>query len=105
MRKKAAKIVSVTSVRRALDEDIEDRSRRYLLSMIFRIICFFLVLIIPSWPARIALGIFAVVIPAVAVLVANAGREKGHAPTVVEKSGEVGVYRPSTMLGEGEFLR
>ena len=105
MRKKAAKIVSVTSVRRALNEDIQGRSRRYLISMIFRLFCFVLVLIIPSWPVRIALGIFAVVIPAVAVLVANAGREKGPAPTVVEQKGQIDVYRPSSLLGEGEFLR
>lgn len=106
MRKKAAKIVSVTSVRRALNEDIAGRSRRYLVSMIFRLICFALVLAIPSWPIRIALGFCAVIIPAIAVLVANAGREKGPAPTVVTKQGEIDVSRPaSTLLGEGEFLR
>lgn len=104
MRKKAANIVSVTSVRRALTEDIEGRSRRYMFSMIVRIICFVLMLIIPSWPIRIALAIGAVIIPAVAVLVANAGREKGDAPTVVEESGQLEIYRP-TSLGHGEFLR
>lgn len=105
MRKKVATIVSVTSVRRALNEDIEDRSRRYLFSMIVRIICFILVLIIPSWPARIVLGIVAVVIPAIAVLVANAGREKGPAPTIVEETDQLIVRSPRPALGEGEFLR
>ena len=81
MKKKAADIVSVTSVRRALSEDIEARTRRYLFSMGVRIICFFLMLIVPSWPAKIACALAAAVIPAIAVLVANAGVERGEAPT------------------------
>lgn len=108
MGKKAAKIISVTSVRRALSEDIQGRSRRYLFSMIVRIVCFILMLIIPSWPARIGLAAFAVVIPAVAVLVANAGREKGPAPTIVHESGQLDATRIDPRrpaLGEGEFLR
>ena len=64
MRKRAAKIVSVTSVRRALEEDIKGRSRRYLFSMIVRMVCFILFLIIPSWPVRIVLAAAAVIIPA-----------------------------------------
>lgn len=104
MWKRAAKIISVTSVRRALDEDIRGRSRRYLFSMIVRTVCFILVIIVPSWPIKIALAILAVVIPAVAVLVANAGREKGPAPIVVEERGAIELHR-SPLLGEGEFLR
>jgi len=105
MGKRAAKIVSVTSVRRALDEDIQGRSRRYLVSMVFRLICFVLVLVIPNWPIRIVLGICAVVIPAIAVLVANAGRERGPAPTIVENHGELTTYSETHHLNQGEFLR
>ncbi|WP_182353445.1 DUF3099 domain-containing protein [Flaviflexus huanghaiensis] len=104
MRKRAAKIISVTSVRRALDEDIKGRSQRYLFSMIVRTIFFILVIIVPSWPLKIVFGIFAVIIPAVAVLVANAGREKGPAPIRVEQHGAIERYEGPT-LGEGEFLR
>lgn len=105
MGKRASKIVSVTSVRRALNEDIEGRSRRYLVSMIFRIICFILVLIIPNWPARIILGLCAVIIPAIAVLVANAGRERGPSPRLVENHGELTTYEATHHLNEGEFFR
>ncbi len=57
MRKRAQQVTSVTSVRRALSEDIEARTRRYLFSMGVRIACFFAMLVVPGWPAKIAFAI------------------------------------------------
>lgn len=109
MRKKANEVVSITSVRRALSEDVEARSRRYLFSMIVRMICLVAMLIVPNWPARVALACGAVVIPAIAVLVANAGREKPAPPRTVDAGPSnlpaIGAPTPRFTIGEGEYLR
>ncbi|MDO5723946.1 MAG: DUF3099 domain-containing protein [Flaviflexus sp.] len=109
MRKKASEVVSITSVRRALSEDVEARSRRYLFSMIVRMICLVSMLIVPNWPARVALACGAVVIPAIAVLVANAGREKPTPPQTVDYSPHnlpaIATSTPRFTIGDGEYLR
>lgn len=65
---------SITSVRRALSEDIDARMRRYAFSMTVRTACILAAIVVPSpWQWVCLAG--AVVIPLIAVLVANAGRE------------------------------
>lgn len=72
---------TVTDARRPLSEDIGYRERRYLITMGVRALCFFLSIIfavsLPGawrWLAVVAL-IGAVVLPYVAVIFANGGRE------------------------------
>ena len=65
---------AITSVQRALSEDVDGRLRRYAFSMIVRTVCVIIAILAPApWNWVSLAG--AVVIPIVAVLVANAGRE------------------------------
>lgn len=64
----------ITSVRRALSEDVDARLRRYAFSMGVRTVFLVVAILAPSPWSWISLAA-AVVIPVVAVLVANAGRE------------------------------
>lgn len=69
---------SITSARRALSEDLRARNLRYLVSMAIRTGCLFLAFLTPT-PWRWLFVVGAVVIPYVAVIIANAGRERAGA--------------------------
>jgi hypothetical protein len=64
----------ITSAPMRLSTDLAARQRRYLISMIIRTVCFLLTVILPS-PYRWFALAGAMVLPYVAVVVANAGRE------------------------------
>lgn len=68
-------IYSVTNARPSLTDDQSGRNRRYLLSMSIRIVCFVGCIVTDGW-IRWALFIGALVLPWIAVLIANAGREQ-----------------------------
>lgn len=71
---KAQQVISITSARRALSEDVDDRNMRYLFSMTIRTICVIGAALVPGWWKWVfAAG--AVILPMLAVLMANAGRE------------------------------
>jgi len=94
-------VYSITSAKRALSEDLHDRNMRYLFSMVVRTICFGLMMVTPApWLWFFAAG--AIVIPYIAVTVANAGREnerpKERSGLVSERA--VQLYDPTR-----EFLR
>ena len=76
MRKKRtdAKVQSITSAQTGLTVDQSSRARRYFISMMIRTACFILTVVLPS-PYRWIALFGAVVLPYVAVVVANAGRE------------------------------
>jgi hypothetical protein len=76
MRKKLdeSKVQSITSAQPGLTVDQSARARRYFISMMVRTACFILTVILPS-PYRWIALFGAVVLPYVAVVVANAGRE------------------------------
>jgi hypothetical protein len=76
MRKKReqAQVQSITSAQTGLSIDQSSRARRYFISMMVRTACFILTVILPS-PYRWIALFGAVVLPYVAVVVANAGRE------------------------------
>ena len=57
-----------------LDVDISRRTRRYLIQMGIRTVCFVLAIVVPGVLRWVFLAA-AVVLPYVAVLLANAGRE------------------------------
>ncbi len=67
-------VYRVTSAQVGLSEDQSGRTRRYLISMAIRTACFLLAVVVPGWP-RWFLIAGAVVLPYLAVVVANAGRE------------------------------
>ncbi len=96
-------VYSITSAKRALSEDLEARNKRYLFSMIIRTIFFVLMIFSPS-PWRWIFAAGAIVIPYIAVTVANAGRESGPAPDkpapMPTAPNTVALYDPNR-----EFLR
>jgi hypothetical protein len=65
---------SITSAPKSLKNDLAGRQRRYLISMIIRTVCFLLTVALPS-PYRWFALAGAMVLPYVAVVIANAGRE------------------------------
>lgn len=67
-------VYNVTSARVPLSRDQAARNRRYLISMSIRVICFVASIPASGW-LRWACFIGAVVLPWVAVVIANAGRE------------------------------
>ncbi|MHB1062997.1 MAG: DUF3099 domain-containing protein [Georgenia sp.] len=72
---KVSQVYAITSVRRALSEDVHDRTVRYLVSMGIRTACLLLLFVVPyPWLWLCVVG--AAVLPLLAVLVANAGRER-----------------------------
>jgi hypothetical protein len=64
----------ITSASTALSKDQSARQRRYFFSMMVRTACFILTVVLPS-PYRWFALLGAVVLPYIAVVVANAGRE------------------------------
>lgn len=81
-----AEVQSLTSARRPHSEDQRDRMIRYAISMTIRTACVVLAVVVEG-PLRWVFVVGAVFLPYVAVIAANAGRERGGpgpaAPTVV----------------------
>jgi hypothetical protein len=71
---KSTQQISITSASQPLTTDQGRRARRYFISMMIRTICFILTVILPS-PYRWFTLLAAVLLPYVAVVIANAGRE------------------------------
>ncbi|QMU71918.1 DUF3099 domain-containing protein [Streptacidiphilus sp. P02-A3a] len=91
-------VVRITGARSSLTEDVRGRQRRYMFAMAVRTLC--VVLAIVLWQESRILAIIALVggtlIPYLAVVYANAGRE--NAPDLPDTF--VG-YQPPPMLGPG----
>lgn len=68
------KPISITSAQIAHSEEQPGRAKRYLISMIIRTACFIGAVLTPS-PYRWFLIAGAVLLPYIAVVIANAGRE------------------------------
>jgi hypothetical protein len=74
-------VYSVTEARRGASDDLAQRQRRYLISMGIRTACFVLAVIVHG-PLRWVLISAALVLPYIAVVMANAvGSGAGAAPT------------------------
>ncbi|MGQ0624249.1 MAG: DUF3099 domain-containing protein [Sporichthyaceae bacterium] len=84
-RRTTPQVFSITGARTSLTEDVRARTRRYAISMGVRTACF-LGAIITEGPLRWILFAGAVVLPYVAVVVANGGREPSReaAPAPIE---------------------
>jgi len=62
--------VIITDARLSASDDLERRQRRYLWTMLVRVVCFALMIVVPGWWKVVAL-LGAVFLPAAAVLLAN----------------------------------
>jgi hypothetical protein len=71
--------VSITSAPAALSDDVAARTRRYLVQMSIRMVCFAGAVLVDHW-TRWVLLVGAVVLPYIAVVLANAGRERRAEP-------------------------
>lgn len=70
---------TITGARRSLSEDIKARQTRYLVSMGIRTACFVGAIFASGW-LRGILFVGALVLPYIAVVIANAGREPAGEP-------------------------
>ena len=66
--------IRITNAGPSLKDDQTGRARRYFISMMIRTICFVLTVVLPS-PYRWVALTGALLLPYVAVVIANAGRE------------------------------
>lgn len=67
---KATDATLITSARNSRSLDLEERQRRYLITMGLRTACFLAFLVVPGWWKLVALA-GAALLPAIAVLLAN----------------------------------
>ncbi len=67
-------VYTITDAQRGLSQEQAGRQRRYLISMGIRTFCVIAAIFVPGWP-RWFLIAGAIVLPYLAVVVANAGRE------------------------------
>lgn len=74
---------TITSAQRALSDEQTGRTRKYLISMGIRTACVIGAIFVPGWPRWVLIA-GAVVLPYLAVVIANAGRERDRGtPTEV----------------------
>lgn len=76
-------VYEITGTRRGLEADLTSRTRRYLLSMGVRTACVLLAVVTVGW-LRWVFAVGAVLLPYVAVIFANGGREANKAMPVVD---------------------
>lgn len=76
-------VFNVTGAQRALSDEQVSRQRRYLVSMGIRTACVLAAIVIPGWPRWMFIA-GAVVLPYLAVVIANAGKEN-------DEPGDLGV--------------
>ena len=74
---------SITTAQHSLSSEQAGRTRKYLISMGIRTVCVIGAIFIPGWPRWVLIA-GAVVLPYLAVVIANSGgSRKGKAPTDV----------------------
>jgi hypothetical protein len=87
-RKRATSTVLVTSAPKSRFQQLDDRRRRYLISMGIRTGCLLLAIVVPYPPARIVLLVAAIALPWMSVVGANGplGHDSGSPATVQPRS-------------------
>ena len=69
-------VYGITDAPRPLSQDIRSRESKYLMAMGIRVVAFLLIVILPiAWPWKLGLAVLALVLPYIAVVYANGGRE------------------------------
>ncbi len=76
-------VYTITEAQRGLSQEQSGRTRRYLVSMGIRTACVLAAIVVPGWPRWVFVA-GAVILPYLAVVMANAGREN-------DEPGDVGV--------------
>lgn len=69
-------VYGITDAPKPLSQDIRSRESKYLMAMGIRVVAFLLIVILPiAWPWKLGLAVLALVLPYIAVVYANGGRE------------------------------
>ena len=68
-------VYQITGARRGVRDDVDSRTRRYLISMGVRTVCFVLAVVTDGWLRWVMIAA-AVALPYLAVVFANAGRQR-----------------------------
>lgn len=79
----APEVYNITQANRSLSKEQSGRTKKYLFSMAIRTACVLAAIVVPGWPKWLFIA-GAVVLPYLAVVMANAGHEN-------DDSGSVGV--------------
>jgi hypothetical protein len=74
--RKGETVYQITGARRGIRDDVDSRTRRYLISMGVRTLCFVGAVLVGDGWVRWVLIVGAVVLPYVSVVFANGGRER-----------------------------
>jgi hypothetical protein len=89
-------VFTITGAQRGLSQEQIGRTRRYLISMGIRTGCVIAAIVVPGWPKWLFLA-GAVILPYLAVVIANGGREQ-------DEPGELGLSAPvQQALPPGQF--
>ena len=89
---------TITSAQRALSDEQAGRTRKYLISMGIRTACVIGAIFIPGWPRWVLIA-GAVVLPYLAVVIANAGRERDDgAPAEVTPQAQAALPASGTAI-------
>jgi hypothetical protein len=84
-RRRKTPVYQITGARRGVRDDVNSRTRRYLISMGIRTVCFVLAVVAHGW-LRWALIVAALVLPYLSVVFANGGRERIEGMPVVSRA-------------------
>ncbi len=101
MAKDEGEIHSITDAQPSLTVDQRARQIRYFYSMMFRTACFIATVLLPS-PWRWFTLVGAVIVPYIAVIVANAGRETVLRPESLGRMDSRAIESPSIRHGSEE---
>ena len=74
----------ITSAQPSHLEEVHDRRVQYTITMSLRIVCFFLIIVLPGWPLKGIAFAAAAVLPWVAVQAANLPYRMAHAPRFLD---------------------
>ncbi len=92
-------VFTITDAQRPLSIEQSGRTRRYLISMGIRTACVLGAIVVPGWP-RWFLIAGAVILPYLAVVVANAGRENDEpGESGVTEQARFALPAPGTAIG------
>jgi hypothetical protein len=92
--------VRITTANASRNADIAARQKRYLLAMGFRTVCFVAAIFVTAGWLRVVLIIAALVLPYVAVVMANAGSTKSDGFALLSGPSDAPELPPGTESGD-----
>lgn len=106
MRKqRSAEVFQITGARRGLDEDVAGRQRRYVISMLVRTLGIIMAVVLWNVERYVAIVglVLGILLPYVAVVIANGGRERARSLPSTHLTPEVRpMIAPAPVVGGAE---